>query len=168
METKKKGKQGVCTVVSIPQTTLSVTKHTYDKEKDKKTPKHSLTFIWQQIPLAVQIKIGSVLLLIHKYTHTFIHTHTHGKHIHDAVHNMHKHRYNTYSFSLNALLCPQLSALKIGMCINKTLPSFVTERVHAYPAPLSSPRLTVEKIRGPCAIWLHPFPSNFLISASLS
>lgn len=50
----KKKKTRVCTVVSA-LTTLGMTKHNYDTEETKI---HPLAFIWQQFPLAVQIKLA--------------------------------------------------------------------------------------------------------------
>lgn len=96
--------------------------------------------------------------LIHSLPHTYS-THNHTNCTHDAVHNMHIHRYKYIRFSLNALLCPQLSALKIKRCINKTFPSL--EKVHACSTLLSWPRINM---RATCHLATSLCASPFLES----
>ncbi len=136
----KKPSQGVCTAVSRWNTSNNTKcdkTHLWQRERQKK-PKTSLDFHLAADSFGCPDKIGSVLLLIHKHTHTFIHTlaYTHSTHIHTRCTYMMQYitctytDINTYSFSLNALLCPQFSALKIGRCINKTFPSLQKWSMH--------------------------------------
>lgn len=80
------------------------------------------------------------------YSSTSVHTNCRQ----DAVHNMHMNTdINTYTFSLNALLCPRHSDFEMKRCINKTAASCENARL----MPLRWPDINM-RVRGHLATFL--------------
>lgn len=96
-----------------------MTKHT-DTEED--TEIHHVTFIRRHTSFGYPKKIVSCSWSrgLLSCLSTLVRTNCRQ----DAAHNMHMNTdINTYTFSLNALLCPRRSDFEMKRCINKTLPA---------------------------------------------